>query len=72
MGWFLSFAILRLRARWRSLVTLIIGVLLAALIGANASLYTNAIAQVGMVRFLERQASEDTNLYSRRSEEQHV
>jgi hypothetical protein len=67
MGWFFRFALLRLQARWRSLATLIIGVLLAAFIGANASLYTTAIAQVGMVQFLTSQSSTDTNILSRSS-----
>src|SRR5687767_4371750 len=67
MGWFFRFALLRLQARWRSLATLIIGVLLAAFIGANASLYTTAIAQVGMVKFLSDQPSADTNILSRSS-----
>jgi hypothetical protein len=67
MGWFLLLATRRLQARWRSLLTLIIGVLLAALIGANASLYTTAISQVGMVQFLETQPSADVNVYSRTS-----
>jgi hypothetical protein len=67
MGWFFRFALLRLQARWRSLATLIIGVLLAAFIGANASLYTTAIAQVGMVQFLANQRSSDSNILSRSS-----
>lgn len=67
MGWFLLLATRRLRARWRSLLTLIIGVFLAALIGANASLYTTAISQVGMVQFLETQPTGDVNVLSRTS-----
>ncbi len=52
MLWFIEYANLRLLARWRSLLTLIIGVVLAAMIGANAILYTHAIAQIGMVETL--------------------
>lgn len=65
MAWFLRFGIMRLRAKWRSLLTLIIGVLLASLIGANASLYTTAISQVGMVEFLADQPPDDTAILTR-------
>ncbi|MGJ3239906.1 MAG: FtsX-like permease family protein [Anaerolineae bacterium] len=65
MSWLLRFGLLRLWAQWRSLVILIIGVLLAAFIGANASLYTTAIAQAGMVQFLDAQPSAETNIFAR-------
>ncbi len=65
MGWFIRFGLLRLRAQWRSLLTLIVGVILAAIIGANASLYTTAISQVGLVQFLSIQSSADTNILAR-------
>lgn len=65
MLWFIAFGIRRLSARWRSLLTLIIGVFLAALIGANTSLYTTAISQLGLVQFLASQATSDTNIYAR-------
>ncbi len=65
MLWFIAFGLRRLGARWRSLLTLIIGVFLAALIGANASLYTTAISQLGLVQFLSSQAPSDTNIFAR-------
>lgn len=65
--WYLSFAIKRLRARWQSLLTVIVGVLLAAVIGANASLYTDAIAGVGLQQYLNTQPVEEAHLYARTS-----
>lgn len=68
MSWFTMLALRRLRTQWQSLTTLIIGVLLAAIIGANTSLYNTAIAQVGMTQFLQSQDSGDRHLYSRTSQ----
>lgn len=65
LGWALRLALLRLTAQWQSLLTIVIGVLLAAVIGANAPLYTAAIAQVGMVQRLERQPASETNIFCR-------
>ena len=48
----LRLAIARLRAQWRSLLTLIAGTILSAGIGALVPLYTTAIAQVGMTQRL--------------------
>lgn len=65
MGWLLHFAFRRLSSQWRSLVTMFVGVLLAAIIGANAPLYTSAILQVGMIQYLERQPAADVQIYAR-------
>ncbi len=65
--WYLFFASKHLRARWQSLVTIVVGVFLAAIIGANSSLYTDAIAGVGFLQYLKSQATSDTNLYARTS-----
>jgi ABC-type lipoprotein release transport system permease subunit len=63
--WFFTFAFLQLRARWQSLITLMVGVLLAALIGANAPLYTSATASVGLVEYLADQDPAQANVYIR-------
>ena len=68
MSWFTMLALRRLRTQWQSLTTLIIGVLLAAIIGANTSLYNTAIAQVGMNQFLQSKDSSDRHIYSRTSQ----
>lgn len=65
LGWFLKFAVLRLMAQWRALLMVIIGVLLAAVIGANGTLYTAAVSQVGMIERLERQPPETNQIYTR-------
>lgn len=65
LGWALRLALLRLLAQWQSLLTIVIGVLLAAVIGANAPLYTAAVAQVGMVQRLDQQPDADANIFSR-------
>ena len=65
MRWFLKLAVRRLQARWQSLLTLIIGVLLAAAIGATAPLYTTAISQVGMAQYLASQPQSDIHVYNR-------
>ncbi len=64
-GWAFRLALLRLAAQWQSLLTIVVGVLLAAIIGANAPLYTAAVAQVGLVQRLERQPASDANIFSR-------
>lgn len=65
IGWMGRLALLRLTSQWRSLLTLVIGVLLAAVIGANAPLYTSTVAQVGMVQRLSQRPTEDRHLFSR-------
>ena len=67
IGWFVRLAILRLAAQWRSILTIIIGVLLTAMIGASIPLYTNAIAQIGMIQRLEQRETQDTQIYTRTS-----
>ncbi|MFN8528821.1 MAG: FtsX-like permease family protein [Anaerolineae bacterium] len=62
MSWTMRLALLRLSAQWRSLLTVAIGVLLAAAIGAAAPLYTAAIAQYGMVQRLNALPSNEANL----------
>ena len=64
-GWFIRLAILRLTAQWRSILTIIVGVLLAAIIGASVPLYTAAIAQVGMVQRLDQRPPADVQVYAR-------
>ncbi len=65
IGWLLRLALLRLATQWRSLLTVMIGVLLAAVVGANMPLYTSAIAQVGMLQRLESQSTQDININTR-------
>ena len=65
LGWALRLTLLRLLAQWQSLLTIVIGVLLAAVIGANGPLYTAAVAQVGMVQRLDQQPAADANIFSR-------
>ncbi|GAB4569489.1 MAG: hypothetical protein Kow0077_02110 [Anaerolineae bacterium] len=65
LSWALRLALLRLTAQWQSLLTIVIGVLLAGVIGANAPLYTAAVAQVGMVQRLAQAPPEDVHLFSR-------
>ncbi|MEP7292872.1 MAG: FtsX-like permease family protein, partial [Chloroflexota bacterium] len=65
IGWTARLALLRLASQWRSLLTIIVGVLLTAIIGANAPLYTAAVAQLGMVQRLQEQPADKVNLFSR-------
>ncbi len=58
-------ALLRLLAQWQSLLTIVVGVLLTAVIGANVPLYTTAVAQVGMVQRLAQQPSGDAHIFTR-------
>ncbi len=64
-GWAFRLALLRLASKWQSLLTIVVGVLLAAVIGANAPLYTAAVAQVGMVQRLDQQPPADVHIFSR-------
>lgn len=66
-GWFIRLALRRLTSQWRSLVTIIVGVLLAAVVGANVPLYTTAISQVGMLQRLEQQPVANTQIAIRTS-----
>ena len=60
-SWAPKVAVARLTAKWRSLVTIIIGVVLGAGIGALIPLYSNAVGQVGMVQRLEQERSADAH-----------
>lgn len=61
ISWAPRLAVARLFAKWRSLVTIIIGVILGAGIGALVPLYTTAIAQVGMIQRFEQELAHDVN-----------
>lgn len=65
MPWSLKYALRRLFAKWQSLATMIVGVLLAAIVGSNAPLYTSAIAQVGWQQALPDQNPADLQMYIR-------
>lgn len=61
VSWAPRLAVARLIAKWRSLLTIIVGVILGSGIGALVPLYTTAVAQVGMVQRLEEEPSRDSN-----------
>ncbi len=63
--YFLKLGLLRLRSQWRSIIALICGVLLAAIIGATIPLYTNIVSQAGMIQRLDQQPSETVHVYIR-------
>ncbi len=65
LGWAVRLALLRLVSQWQSLLTIVVGVLLAAVIGANTPLYTAAVAQVGMIQRLDQQPARDVHIFSR-------
>lgn len=67
MSWAPRLAVARLLAKWRSLLTIIVGVILGAGIGALIPLYTTAVAQVGLVQRLEDEAAHDSNIRLRAS-----
>lgn len=54
-GWAARLALQRLLAQWRSLLTVIAGVLLSAAVGGLIPLYSAAVAQVSMVEWLNQQ-----------------
>ncbi len=60
-SWAPKVAVARLAAKWRSLLTIIIGVILGAGIGALIPLYSNAVGQIGMVQRLEQERSADAH-----------
>ncbi|MEQ8676625.1 MAG: ABC transporter permease [Aggregatilineales bacterium] len=47
------------------MVTVIVGVILAATIGANVPLYTSAVSQIGMIERLNQQSDELIHIYTR-------
>jgi hypothetical protein len=65
VGWAGRFILLRLAARWRSMLTAILGVVLVAMIGASVPLYTAAIAQIGMIQRIEQQPPENMQIFTR-------
>lgn len=65
--WYLRLAFWRLSSQWRSILTIIIGILLAAIIGASGPLYTSAIAQVGLKQRLDQYPLADIHIHSRTS-----
>ena len=67
ISWAPRLAVARLIAKWRSLLTIIVGVILGAGIGALIPLYTTAVAQVGLVQQLESEPAHDANIRIRTS-----
>ena len=67
VSWAPRLAVARLVAKWRSLLTIIVGVVLGAGIGALVPLYTTAVAQVGLVQRLNDEAAHDANIRLRTS-----
>jgi hypothetical protein len=63
-GWAVEFSAYRLAARWRAALMVIVGVTLAALIGANIPLYTDAVLQIGMLESIRALPEEDVNIHS--------
>lgn len=63
--WAARFATSRMRAGWRSRLTVIASVLLTTVIGAMSPLYTSLVAQVGMVQRLDSQSLEMVNINTR-------
>ncbi|NDJ84270.1 MAG: hypothetical protein GYB66_00150, partial [Chloroflexi bacterium] len=61
MSWAPRLALSRLIAKWRSLLTIVVGVVLGAGIGALVPLYTTAVAQVGLVQRLDEEPAHDSN-----------
>lgn len=61
MSWAPRLAVARLVAKWRSLLTIIVGVILGAGIGALVPLYTSAVSQVGLVQRLEDELPHNAN-----------
>lgn len=62
LSWAPRLAIARLFAKWRSLLTIIVGVILGAGVGALVPLYTTAVSQLGMVQRLDQEPDHDTNI----------
>jgi hypothetical protein len=54
-------AIRRVTAQWRTLLTVLAGVLLSAAVGALIPLYTTAVAQVSLIERLNRLPPDETN-----------
>lgn len=65
LGWAIRFSLQRLYAQWRSLLMVMIGVLLACIIGANISLYTATVSQIGMIERLDSAPPEASQTFTR-------
>ncbi|MCB9451385.1 MAG: ABC transporter permease [Anaerolineaceae bacterium] len=65
VGWFLQLAARRLAAQWRSGLTLIAGVWLAAVVGSSVPLYTAGITQIGLTQRLEQQSPDAVHIHTR-------
>src|SRR5258708_3435808 len=61
IGWAGRLALQRLISQWRSLLTIIAGVLWSAAVGALVPLYTTAVAQVGMVEKFNQLPADQVN-----------
>ena len=61
-GWTIKITLRRLLHQWRSLLTMIVGVLIATIIGASIPLYTAAVGQVGLQQTLASSDRADTHL----------
>ncbi len=64
LAWAARFALIRLRAGWRSRLTIVVGILLTTIVGALTPLYTTLVAQTGMVRRLESLTPHTVNIYA--------
>ncbi len=64
LAWAARFALIRLRAGWRSRLTIVVGILLTTIVGALTPLYTTLVAQTGMVRRLESLPPHTVNIYT--------
>lgn len=62
LGWAIRLAARRLAANWRTLLTIIAGVVLAAGVGALIPLYSAAVAQVSMVEALANHPLNEVNI----------
>lgn len=63
--WAARFAIIRMRADWRSRLIIVACVLLTAVIGAMSPLYTALMVQIGMIQRIDSQSAEMININSR-------
>lgn len=59
LAWAGRLAVRRLSAQWRSLLTVIVGTLLSAAVGALIPLYLTTVAQVSMVERFSQLPLED-------------
>ncbi|RMF49567.1 MAG: FtsX-like permease family protein [Chloroflexota bacterium] len=64
LTWAGRLALRRLSAQWRSLLTVIVGTLLSAAVGALIPLYLSAVAQVSMVERFNQLPLEDVHAFA--------